>query len=153
MLTTCRECRAECSTEATNCPKCGCPSPDFAAHHFRQFRAAEAAHDVKRTQGELRLKSYALCGLAVFGLVLAAIGFDGTNEYAAAGPLGLIILVGSVATLLGGLPGAIARGRQHPQATAITICGWIGLLTFGVVWLVALIWAHTGKEPETTATK
>ncbi|MGY0575588.1 DUF3302 domain-containing protein [Bradyrhizobium sp. RDM12] len=42
---------------------------------------------------------------------------------------------------LGGLPGAIARARNHPQADAINICGWMGLLTL-VLWPLALVWAY-----------
>ncbi|MBR0819896.1 DUF3302 domain-containing protein [Bradyrhizobium liaoningense] len=42
---------------------------------------------------------------------------------------------------LGGLPGAIARARNHPQADAIAICGWMGILTL-VLWPLALIWAY-----------
>ena len=42
---------------------------------------------------------------------------------------------------LGGWPGKIARARSHPQAEAINICGWLGLLT-GVSWVVAMVWAH-----------
>jgi len=42
---------------------------------------------------------------------------------------------------LGGLPGAIARARNHPQAAAITVCGWMGIITL-VLWPLALIWAY-----------
>ena len=45
--------------------------------------------------------------------------------------------------LLGPLPGKIARGRQHPQSDAIYVLGWIGLITLGVGWLIALVWAYT----------
>ena len=47
-----------------------------------------------------------------------------------------------VVIVLGGLPGKIARERNHVQAEAINICGWAGLLT-GVFWLFALVWAFT----------
>lgn len=43
--------------------------------------------------------------------------------------------------ILGGLPGRIARQRDHPQADAIMITGWLGLLTGGIVWAAALVWA------------
>ena len=49
---------------------------------------------------------------------------------------------------LGKLPGEIAHGRGHPQATAITICGWLGLL-FPPLWPTALVWAYVipaGRE-------
>ena len=31
----------------------------------------------------------------------------------------------------------------HPQADAIQVLGWIGLITLGVPWLIALVWAYT----------
>src|ERR1700744_3040524 len=53
----------------------------------------------------------------------------------------LPVLVAYVIYRLGGLPGAIARARNHPQADAIAICGWMGILTL-VLWPIALIWAY-----------
>jgi len=44
---------------------------------------------------------------------------------------------------LGELPGKIAGKRNHPQADAITICGWLGILTLGLLWPIAIIWAYT----------
>ena len=44
---------------------------------------------------------------------------------------------------LGSLPGKKAAERNHPQAEAINILGWLGLLFGGVGWMVALVWAHT----------
>jgi hypothetical protein len=49
---------------------------------------------------------------------------------------------------LGGLPGAIARSRNHPQADAINICGWMGLITL-VMWPAALVWAHIKPHAST----
>jgi hypothetical protein len=43
---------------------------------------------------------------------------------------------------LGRLPGAIARARKHPQATAIKVCGWMGIVTL-ILWPLALVWAYT----------
>jgi hypothetical protein len=48
--------------------------------------------------------------------------------------------------LLGSLPGKIARERKHPQADAITALGWIGIITMGVAWLIAVVWAYS-KTP------
>jgi hypothetical protein len=42
---------------------------------------------------------------------------------------------------LGELPGKIARNRNHPQAEAIHVCGWLGLATLGILWPIALIWS------------
>lgn len=41
------------------------------------------------------------------------------------------------------LPGSIAEMRNHPQQDAINVCSWMGLLTAGVCWIIALIWAYT----------
>jgi hypothetical protein len=51
------------------------------------------------------------------------------------------ILAAYVLFKLGGLPGSIARSRGHPQADAITVCGWMGIITI-VLWPIALVWAH-----------
>lgn len=45
-----------------------------------------------------------------------------------------------VAVFLAALPGRIARSRQHAQADAVNICGWLGLPT-GVLWVLAMVWA------------
>ena len=44
--------------------------------------------------------------------------------------------------LLGSLPGNIARSRNHPQLEAITALGWVGLITAGLGWFVAMVWAY-----------
>jgi len=43
---------------------------------------------------------------------------------------------------LASMPGDVARRRKHPQAKAINILGWIGLLLGVAPWLVALIWSN-----------
>lgn len=43
--------------------------------------------------------------------------------------------------LLGNMPGDIARKRNHPQAQAISVLSWIGLIT-GIGWFIALVWAY-----------
>jgi hypothetical protein len=47
------------------------------------------------------------------------------------------------AVVLGGLPGRIADQRGHPQADAIRVAGWFGLVMLGLLWPIALIWAYT----------
>ena len=62
--------------------------------------------------------------------------------------IGFVILV--VMVLLGiwiyvelaKLPGKKARERGHPQADAINVLSWIGLLLGVVPWVIALVWAH-----------
>jgi hypothetical protein len=58
----------------------------------------------------------------------------------------MFVLLTAVAVLiriLGALPGKLARSRAHTQADAINVCGWLGILTLGLLWPVALIWAYT----------
>lgn len=64
------------------------------------------------------------------------------------GYFALFVLLTLIATMLGAvvwlamLPGKVAVQREHPQADAIRIAGWLGIVT-GIVWIVALIWAYT----------
>lgn len=53
----------------------------------------------------------------------------------------LPVLVAYVVYRLLGLPGEIARSRGHPQAEAINICGWMGIVTL-VSWPIAMVWAY-----------
>ena len=59
----------------------------------------------------------------------------------------ILLLLGLLGVWLfwefGGLPGKKARERNHPQADAIAVAGWLGLLFGGVGWALALVWAHT----------
>jgi len=55
----------------------------------------------------------------------------------------LLITVIAVIGVLGALPGRIARIRRHPQADAIAVGGWLGLLFGGVLWPLVMIWAYT----------
>src|SRR5262245_55292770 len=54
-----------------------------------------------------------------------------------------VLLVAAVVIVVtvGSLPGQIAHKRGHPQAAAITVAGWLGLVTGGLIWPLALIWA------------
>ena len=64
----------------------------------------------------------------------------------------LIVLIVLLATglvawaLLGMYPGRIARQRNHPQADAISACGWWGALTMGILTPIAFIWAFTSPD-------
>ena len=55
------------------------------------------------------------------------------------------VLVAYVIYRLGGLPGEIARSRNHPQADAVNICGWMGIITL-VLWPLALVWAYLAPD-------
>ena len=48
-------------------------------------------------------------------------------------------------------PGQKARDRRHPQADAINVLSWVGLLFGGLPWLVALVWAYTNPHPTVAA--
>jgi hypothetical protein len=45
--------------------------------------------------------------------------------------------------LLGSMPGNIAKKRGHPQTEAIQALGWIGIITLGISWFIAIVWAYT----------
>ena len=68
----------------------------------------------------------------------------------------IIVVIVWLFVALAMLPGQIARKRGHPQAEAINAAGWLGLLlTLGVVWSLALIWAlmkPTGGSDEDDST-
>ena len=49
--------------------------------------------------------------------------------------LAVLLGVGIFAAFrLGALPGQIAARRGHPQADAIRVAGWVGLVTLGLLW-------------------
>ena len=57
--------------------------------------------------------------------------------------IGLLVgLVIWLVVLLGNLPGKIARKRNHPQADAISALSWVGLITMGIGWFIAIVWAY-----------
>lgn len=47
----------------------------------------------------------------------------------------LIITIASI-------PTELARKNNHPQVEAITTLAWLGVLSFGVLWIAALVWAQ-----------
>lgn len=56
----------------------------------------------------------------------------------------LLVLIGIwIFVKLAALPGQKAVERGHPQAEAINVLGWVGLLLGIAPWLVALVWAYT----------
>jgi hypothetical protein len=58
----------------------------------------------------------------------------------------LLVIIGAlfaILVILGMMPGRIARQRNHPQAEAISMCGWWGVLTMGILLPLAYIWAYT----------
>ena len=65
----------------------------------------------------------------------------------------LLIAIVAVWVILGMLPGRIARQRNHPQADAINVCGWWGVLTLGILLPLAYIWAYTKPIARPIATE
>ncbi len=55
----------------------------------------------------------------------------------------LIAVVILIVVKLGPIPGNIAKSRGHPQADAINALGWIGVITLGLAWPIALVWAYS----------
>ena len=63
----------------------------------------------------------------------------------------ILLLVILIYVELAGLPGKTARKRGHPQADAINVLGWLGLLMGLAPWLVALVWAYTRPQQPAVA--
>jgi hypothetical protein len=55
---------------------------------------------------------------------------------AAAGASAILIYI-----WIAGLPGRIALARKHPDAEAVKLMGWAGLLPTVLPWIQAFIWA------------
>lgn len=63
----------------------------------------------------------------------------------------LVLLIIWLYTVLAKMPGEKARERNHPQAEAINVLGWIGLLLGVAPWLVALVWAYIRDDTAAAA--
>ena len=60
----------------------------------------------------------------------------------------LLVLLGIwIYMTLAAMPGEKAREFGHPQARAINVLGWLGLLLGIIPWLIALVWAHMEPMP------
>ena len=55
----------------------------------------------------------------------------------------LVVCALAIWVILGMAPGRIAKSRNHPQAEAINVCGWWGVLTLGILLPLAFIWAYS----------
>ena len=58
----------------------------------------------------------------------------------------IIAAVIAVVVKLGPIPGNIAKDRGHPQTEAIKVLGWIGVVTLGLAWPIAFVWAYTRSD-------
>jgi hypothetical protein len=62
-------------------------------------------------------------------------------DYVTFGSFSVLVVFGlGVLMLILGLPGKIAIARNHPEAEAVNVMGWVGFLAV-VPWIQALIWA------------
>jgi fatty acid desaturase len=62
----------------------------------------------------------------------------------------LVVCAFAAWAMLGMYPGKIARDRNHPQADAISVCGWWGAITLGILSPLAFIWAYTNPAASLT---
>ena len=79
---------------------------------------------------------------AMIRVMEALLGFHvGFWDYATFAAMFIIGAAGlAVAIFILGLPGRIAIARNHPEADAVNVMGWVGFLAV-VPWIQALIWA------------
>ena len=63
----------------------------------------------------------------------------------------LLAVVIWLVVLLGSMPGNIAKKRGHPQTEAIQALGWIGIITLGISWFIAIAWAYTNPSGNSSA--
>ena len=55
----------------------------------------------------------------------------------------ILLSVVVIFVVLAQLPGKTAMERGHPQADAINVASWLGLLfTGGIVWILAMVWSR-----------
>lgn len=66
----------------------------------------------------------------------------------------IIILIAVVIVIfvkVGPIPGNVAKKRGHPQADAVNVLGWVGVVTLGLAWPFALVWAYMRPPDEAMA--
>ena len=84
-------------------------------------------------------------------VLFSAITLDGF-DYVAFLVFAVLLAVAVVFIIfVGGLPGKVARRRNHPHANAITAAGWISLITLGALWPIAFVWAFVPPRSHTVA--
>jgi len=56
------------------------------------------------------------------------------------------LLIGALLWYLGGLPGRVAKERNHPNEQAVAVGGWATLILGGIGWPFVLMWAYTSLQ-------
>ncbi len=60
---------------------------------------------------------------------------------------GLVVVGLLAAVYFAAIPGRIASSRNHPNANAIAVLGFVGMFfTASILWWIAIVWAYTGPE-------
>lgn len=61
----------------------------------------------------------------------------------------ILIITALIAwVVLARMPGQIAAKRHHQHAEAVAVAGWVGAISLGVFWPLALIWAFMSPGPK-----
>ncbi|WP_375778598.1 DUF3302 domain-containing protein [Bradyrhizobium sp. ma5] len=101
------------------------------------------------------MKRTGWAGLLSVGLSATAAAADASSMDVTFGVLdavtfmvfAVLIFVGvAIVASLGQLPGRLARKWEHPYAAAVSVAGWIGIATGGLLWPLALIWAFAAPS-------
>lgn len=59
----------------------------------------------------------------------------------------IVALVIWLVITIASIPGNLAKQNKHRQVQAITTLAWLGVFTFGILWIVALVWAQIKEQP------
>ncbi|MBU0640082.1 MAG: DUF3302 domain-containing protein [Planctomycetes bacterium] len=151
-LVPCPDCGRQVSRSAKACPNCGRPlayTGDNAA--AEAWRAKEKRKKGAKSESQTIIALLLLTLVSAIIGIIASVGGDRRSDMQeCVVNLAFIAAFVFLVLLLGGLPGSIARSRGHQNASAIRLCGWIGMLfTLGVFWFVALVWAYTQPKDST----
>jgi len=61
--------------------------------------------------------------------------------------LAILVCSGAgIVALMGMWPGKVAHERNHPQAEAIAVGGWLTLFLGFVFWPLMVVWAYTKPQ-------
>ncbi len=127
-----------------NCPACSqvVEVPFSRPPAPRVVVASGDTRPTKRPSSAQRHKT--LIGWVVALLAVAAApvaAWLGGCRYETIAGIAMVMVVAFGVLAVGAIPGVIARQRNAKDARAISVLGFLGVLVFGIFWVVALIWA------------